>query len=79
MTRKLNKKIWPYSYVIPSKLDEHGWDIDEDEIEEVREKWLLKTFNEDVRNRVYIVRNSKGLEYYFQREEDYNWFIWRWV
>ena len=78
MTRKLNKKIWPYSHVIPSKLDEHGWDTDEDEIEEVREKWLLDTFNEDIRNRVYIVRNNKGLEYYFQREEDYTWFVWRW-
>lgn len=79
MTRKLNKKIWPYSYFILSKIDEDGFGIDDDEIEEAREKWLLKTFNEDVRNRVYIVQNSKGLEYYFRREEDYAWFIWRWA
>ena len=79
MTRKLNKKIWPYSYVILSKRDEHDFAIDDIDLEKERETWLLKTFNEDVCNRVYIVQNSKGLEYYFQREEDYAWFIWRWA
>ena len=79
MTRKLNKKIWPYSHVILSKCDNDGFEIDDDDLEETREKWLLNTFNEDVRNRVYIVQNSKGLEYYFQREEDYAWFVWRWA
>jgi hypothetical protein len=78
MTRKLNKKIWPYSHVILSKVDEDNFNID-DEIEEAREKWLLKIFNENIRNRVYIVEHSKGLEYYFQREEDYAWFVWRWA
>jgi len=79
MTRKLNKKIWPYSHVILSKRDEDGFEIDNDDLEEIREKWILNTFNEDIRNRVYIIYNSKGLQYYFQREEDYAWFVWRWA
>lgn len=78
MTRKLKKTIWPYSSFFKTVEDEHGFEVDDEKCQE-REQWLWDNMHENVRSRVYVVHEGKGVTYYFQREKDYQWFIWRWV
>lgn len=72
MTRKLNKKVWPYNSFIKTEYDD-------EELAQEREQWLWQNLQENIRNRIYIVDSSKGITYYFKEEKDYQWFIWRWV
>lgn len=78
MTRKLKKEIWPYNHFFKHTEEDDVIGVDSDVIYE-REKWLIQNFNDNIRDRVYIIESSRGMHYYFKREEDYNWFIWRWV
>lgn len=78
MTRKLKKTIWPYKQFFKTVKDEHGFEVDDDNLD-VRDKWLWENMQENIRNRIYVVHDSKGVTYYFKEEKDYQWFIWRWV
>ena len=78
MSRVLKKEIWPYSSFFKTVKDEHGFEVDDDQVQE-REKWLWNTLQENIRSRIYVVHEGKGVTYYFQREKDYQWFIWRWI
>ncbi len=78
MSRKLKKEIWPFSHFIKTVFDDDGFEIDDEQVVE-REKWLWVNLQENIRSRVYVVHESKGATYYFQRETDYQWFIWRWI
>jgi hypothetical protein len=78
MTRKLKKEIWPYSSFFKTVTDEHGFEVDDEQVQ-AREQWLWDNLQENIRSRVYVVHESKGATYYFQREKDYQWFIWRWI
>lgn len=79
MTRKLNKKVWPFLFIAKHKVDTDGWLIDDkDEDIKIRQEWLINNLNNNIRNRVYIIEDSRGVCYYFKHEEDYTWFLWRW-
>ena len=78
MTRKLKKEIWPYSSFFKTVKDADGFEVDDEQVEE-REKWLWENLQENIRNRIYVIHESKGVTYYFRREKDYQWFIWRWI
>ena len=78
MTRKLKKEIWPYSFFFKTVKDEHGFEVDDEQVI-AREQWLWDNLQENIRSRVYVIHEGKGVTYYFQHEKDYQWFIWRWV
>ena len=68
---------WNYRYFVEEDLDEFDFTIEDDDTE-AREKWIRNTFSENIRDRVFILHTHHGIEYYFNREEDYKWFLWRW-
>lgn len=78
MTRKLKKEIWPYHYHFKHVEDEEAIGVDNAILYE-RQQWLFENFKDSIRNRVYVIESSRGVDYYFKNEQDYNWFIWRWV
>jgi hypothetical protein len=77
MTRKLKKEIWPYCHFIKDDIDEHGYVADNEDQDKITD-WIFKNFSENIKNRIYLIENSKGTVYYFKDEKDYSWFIWRW-
>lgn len=78
MTRKLKKSVWPYNHFFKYEEENDLYMLGDEHVNE-REDWLIKNFNENILDRVYIIESSKGVHYYFKNEEDYKWFLWRWV
>ena len=75
MTRQLKKEIWPYKHFI--KDSDINYEVVSNNQGKVND-WLFSNFNENIKNRVYIMENTKGITYYFKDEKDYSWFVWRW-
>lgn len=79
MKRKTNKTTWPFQVYVPCEFsDDILSNVDEEKAKDI-EKWIFSNMQEDIRNRVFIIGNFRGVTYYFKNEKDYNWFLWRWI